>query len=84
MGGGRSLKKSWTHEEVRRAYLEKAKILHPDTHQRAINDESSSCDDKGNSQQEINQSANNIEFDELRKAYEHLTIGGGASRRHYK
>jgi curved DNA-binding protein CbpA len=75
------LKKSWTHEEVRRAYLEKAKVLHPDKQQRATNDGSSSCDDKGNSQQEINQSANNIEFDELRKAYEHLTIGGGVATR---
>ena len=83
--GGRSLKKSWTHEEVRRAYLEKAKGIHSDEQQRATN-YGLSWDNKGDYQEQINSSVSNTcsEFDELRKAYEHLTIGGAVATKQRK
>jgi hypothetical protein len=54
-----------TTEEIRKAYLEKAKVFHPDSQNRERNSE------KHNKKHD---------FNSVRKAYEHLTNGGIATK----
>lgn len=62
---GRGKTDNLNHDEIRRAYLEKAKQFHPDAKSRSLG--GNSGDDQ------------NIDFDQIREAYELLTSKGGVS-----
>ena len=60
-----------TNDEIRRAYLNQAKMLHPDKiHLRKIKN-NSSLDET------LNSEIAEHDFDSIRKAYEHLTVKNG-------
>lgn len=58
-------------EDIRKAYLEKAKVFHPDAQIR--------CNSDVTSEYNENKNISVNDFDQIRKAYEHLTLGGGIS-----
>ncbi len=56
-----------SHDEIRKAYLEKAKMFHPDAQMRRKTNQIDDNIDK------------KVDFDRLRQAYEHLTLHDGIS-----
>jgi ankyrin repeat protein len=72
-----------TFEEIRRAYLERAKVFHPDAQLRRGDFDANENENNNNTGNIQNSDDMNYDFDHLRKAYEHLTLGGGiATKQH--